>query len=430
MLLTLLLIQLKFNVMKKIIACFTLIIAFNGYSQQQISLYDCYELINKNYPIIKQKALLEKQNEIDLEAIGNKSLPQLTLDAQATYQSDVTHVPIPNAGIEPLNKDQYRATATLSQLIYNGGLIDASLEAKKNASETKQKQVEVNLYQLKKQINQLYFSILLLQEKSALLTVKQEQLEARIKEVKSGISYGTILPASDKVLQAELIKIKQQFIGIDYNKTSLFETLSSLLGEDINSSTILKNPVIYTDFQNIIHRPELELFQLKKNEIESNETLISKQNAPKISGFATGGYGYPGLNMLDNSFKGFYTIGLKLNWNVFDWNSNKKERKSLLINKEIIDNETEVFNLNTNIELRQQESEIKKIESFIDSDSEIIALRKEVLKTAESQLKNGVITSSAYITELTNLFEDENNLSTHNIQLLLAKANYNTTKGQ
>lgn len=430
MLQILLLIQLKFNVMKKVMVFFILIIAFSGYSQQQLSLFDCYELVNKNYPIVKQKALLEKQNAIDSEVITNKTLPQLSLDAQATYQSDVTHVPIPNAGIEPLNKDQYRATATLSQLIYNGGLIDASLQAKSAASKTQQKQVEVNLYQLKKQVNQLYFSILLLQEKEVLLSAKKEQLEARIKEVKSGITYGTILPASDKVLEAELIKIKQQFVEIDFNKISLFETLSSLLGEDINSSTTLKNPEIYTDFQNNISRPELELFQLKKEQIESNELLISKQNAPKILGFATGGYGYPGLNMLDNSFKGFYTIGLKLNWNVFDWNSNKKERESLLINRDIIDNETEIFNLNTNIELRQQESEMKKIESFIASDSEIIALRKEVLKSAESQLKNGVITSSAYITELTNLFEDENNLKTHNIQLLLAKANYNITKGK
>ncbi|MFH4965407.1 TolC family protein [Gaetbulibacter sp. M235] len=416
--------------MKKVMVFFILIIAFSGYSQQQLSLFDCYKLVNKNYPIVKQKALLEKQNAIDSEVITNKTLPQLSLDAQATYQSDVTHVPIPNAGIEPLNKDQYRATATLSQLIYNGGLIDASLQAKSSASKTQQKQVEVNLYQLKKQVNQLYFSILLLQEKEALLSAKKEQLEARIKEVKSGITYGTILPASDKVLEAELIKIKQQFVEIDFNKVSLFETLSSLLGEDINTSTTLKNPEIYADFQNNISRPELELFQLKKEQIEINELLISKQNAPKISGFATGGYGYPGLNMLDNSFKGFYTIGLKLNWNVFDWNSNKKERESLLINRDIIDNETEIFNLNTIIELRQQESEMKKIESFIASDSEIIALRKEVLKSAESQLKNGIITSSAYITELTNLFEDENNLKTHNIQLLLAKANYNITKGQ
>ncbi|MGS0528056.1 TolC family protein [Zobellia nedashkovskayae] len=157
--------------------------------------------------------------------------------------------------------------------------------------------------------------------------------------------------------------------------------------------------------------------------------MISKQNIPKLLGFATGGYGNPGLNMLDNSFQPFYTAGVKLHWNVFDWNANRKQRESLAINKDIVDNDTEIFKLNTTIELNKQEREIEKIEAIITSDEAIIILRKEVLQMADSQLKNGVITSSAYITELTNLYEDENTLVRHEIQLQLAKANYNVIKG-
>lgn len=416
--------------MKNIGLYFVLLITAGTFAQNQLSLQDCYQLVDNNYPLIKQKELFEKQNVIDSEVITNKSLPQLTLDAQATYQSEVTRVPIPNINIDPLNKDQYRATATFNQLIYNGGLIDASLQVKSADLKTKQQQVEVNLYKLKKQINELYFSILLLQEKKSLLMSKKKQLESRIKEVKSGITFGTILPSSDKVLEAELLKIKQQFTEIDFNKKSLFETLSSLTGKNINVETILQNSQLNLIVEPQLNRPEIMLFQLKREQVEANKNLLLKQNAPKLLGFTTGGYGNPGLNMLDNSFKGFYTIGVKLNWNVFDWNSNKKERTSLLINKDIINNEAEIFKLNTNIELQQQETEIKKIEGIIAYDYDIIELRKDILKSAESQLKNGVITSSAYITELTNLFEDENNLKTHNIQLLLAKANYNLTKGQ
>ena len=73
---------------------------------------------------------------------------------------------------------------------------------------------------------------------------------------------------------------------------------------------------------------------------------------------------------------------------------------------------------------------IPKILAFIETDAEIISLRKDVLRSAESQLKNGVITTSAYITELTNLYEDQNTLIAHTIQLQLAKSNYNITKGQ
>ena len=416
--------------MKRYIILLVTLFTLPIWGQQAITLEECYELAITNYPLAKQSELLQTQTQLDKDAISTAKFPQFSLDAQATYQSDVIEVPIPNSTIETLNKDQYRATLSVNQLIYNGGTTEAYLNLKTAQLKTKQKQVEVNLNELKQQINQLYFSVLLSQKTELLLNAKQEQLQTKLNEVSSGIKYGILLPASDKIIKAEILKLKQQLIEVKSNKTTLVKTLSQLISQPLNTNTLFQNPIIETQLNSDLKRPELELFQLKKEEIEYNETLISKQNSPKLLGFATGGYGNPGLNMLDNSFQPFYIAGIKLNWNVFDWNSNKKQRESLSINKDIIDTESETFKLNINIVLNQQQKEIEKIETFIISDKEIIGLRKDVLKSSDSQLKNGVITSSAYIAELTNLYEDENTLIRHKIQLQLAKANYNVIKGQ
>ncbi len=417
--------------MKKLTIFLLFLITISTFAQEKLSLQECYTLVNKNYPLAKQKDLLVKQNGLDLAVINTAKLPKLEFLAQASYQSDVTELPIsiPNITIESPNNDQYKATLSVNQIIYDGGLINTSAEAKTTELKTQQKKLEVSLYQLKSQINQLYFSVLLIQEKRGLLSAKKTQLETKLKEVKAGIEFGILLPTSDKILEAELLKIEQQFTEIDQNKISLIATLSKLIGKEISSTLSFQNPEVLTVLDTEISRPEMELFKLQKQQIETSEQLIVKKNLPKILGFATGGYGNPGLNFLDNSFQSYYMVGLKLNWNIFDWNASKKQRKSLQVNKEIIDNQQEIFELNTNIELNQQQSEINKISTFIQSDETIIDLRKKILKSAESQLKNGVITSSAYITELTNLYEAENNLSTHKIQLLLAKANYKTTKG-
>ena len=416
--------------MKQLISILIILNVLPSLAQQSITLEECYTLVTENYPLAKQSQLMEVQNKLDADVISISKLPQFSLDAQATYQSDVIEISIPNANIESLNKDQYRATLSVNQLIYNGGLTNASLNVKSAQLKTRQKQIEVSLYQFKQQINQLYFSILLAQESELLLNAKQTLLQAKLKEVQSGIKYGVILPSSDKILEAELLKIRQQFQGLESNQTTLIETLSSLIRQPLSAATLFQNPLIETQLQTELTRPELEFFQLKKEEIENSESLMSKQNAPKLLGFATGGYGNPGLNMLDNSFQTFYTVGVKLNWNVFDWNSNRKQRKSLSINKDLVDTETEIFTLNTNIELNKQLKEIDKIENFITLDLDIINLRKEVLQTAESQLRNGVITSSAYVTELTNLYEEENTLVKHKTELQLTKANYNVIKGQ
>jgi outer membrane protein TolC len=336
---------------------------------------------------------------------------------------------LPNVTVTPPNKDQYRATLDFNQLLYNGGLIDANTKIKEAQTKLQQQQVEVSLYQLKTRINQLYFSTLLLQERASLLLAKDEQLDSKIKEVKVGVKYGAILPASEKVLEAEKLKIKQQLTEIQFDKKTALKSLSTLTYSTIDEKAILVKPETVTNSNTTNNRPELKLFDLQNEQINLSKSLISKNNLPKVNAFGQAGYGNPGLNMLDNSFQTFYVVGVKANWNVFDWNKSKTEQQALTVSEAIVSTEKETFELNTNLQLQEMENEIMKTETVITTDSEIIALRDYVVKSSDAQLKNGVITASEYLVELTNLFEAKTNEKLHQISLALAKANYQVVKG-
>lgn len=400
-------------------------------AQETLSLQDCYALLDTNHPILKQGGFIDKQNALELEILGNKRKPSLELLAQVTYQSDVTSLPIsiPNMEVEPPNKGQYRASINANQLIYDGGLLKATEKAKMQSNLSKKVALQVSVYAIRLKINQLYYSVLSLQEKDALLKSKLLLLETKLKEVTAGIKYGVLLPSQDAIIEAEMLKINQLIDSNLISKENLKNTLSHLLFKDVSLYRFSKEgiKVLMPGKKN---RHELELFQLKKQEITTNSKIFDHKNKPKLFGFAQGGFGNPALNMLDNSFQPYYLIGLKLKWNPFDWNTAKKEKQKSLINKDIIDKQQEVFELNAKIELGQQQTAINNLTKQIISDTKISALRKKILKTVSSQLKNGVITSSIYINELTNLMEAEINLEVHKIQLLLAKANYNTLLGK
>jgi outer membrane protein TolC len=417
--------------MRRINLLFLLLLPLLSIGQQTLSLEECYALSNKNYPIARQTNLLQQKSALEIEALNKAKLPKIDLNAQATYQSDVTALPIslPNVTVNPPNKDQYRATLDVNQLIYNGGLIDANAKIKEAQTKTLQQQTAVNLYQLKSRINQLYFSTFLLQERHTILISKQEQLDAKIKEVKSGIKYGAILPASEKVLEAEKLKIRQQLTEIKFDKKKALESLSSLTASTINNEVTLVKPVIDWKITTVNNRPELQLFDLQNEQIEISKNTISKNNLPRVNAFGQAGYGNPGLNMLDNSFQTFYMLGVKANWNVFDWNKSKKEKDALVISEAIVTTEKETFLLNNDLQLQEIENEVNKLQEVIVTDTDIISLREYVVKSSDAQLKNGVITSSDYLVELTNLYEAKTNQKLHEIQLLLAKANYQVIKG-
>jgi outer membrane protein TolC len=401
--------------------------AFLSNAQQVTTLEDCYALVKKNYPIAKQTNLLQQKSNFEIDVLNKGKLPKIDLNAQGTYQNQVTT--IPNPLLEPLNKDQYRATLDVNQLIYNGGLIDANAKLKEAQTKTQQQQVEVNLYQIKTRINQLFFSILLLQERKEILISKQVQLIAKIKEVKVGIKFGAILPASEKVLEAENLKIKQQLSEIQYDKKHLLENLSSLTLTTIDETSTLMKPILITEETASNNRPELKYFELQNQQIEASKSVISKNNLPKLNAFGTAGYGNPGLNMIDNSFQPILMVGLRANWNVFDWNKSKAEKDALTVSANIVATEKETFLLNNSLQMQEMNNEIKKSEEIIKDDIEIIGLRDYVEKSANSQLKNGVITASEYLIEFTNLYEAKMNQKIHEIQLDLAKANYQVSKG-
>ncbi len=399
-------------------------------AQQNITLNECYDLAEKNYPLAKQTNLLQQKSALEIDALNKVKLPKIDINAQATYQSAVTQLPIslPNVTITPLNKDQYRATLDVNQLIYNGGMIEANSKLKEVQAQTVQQQVAVNLYQLKSRINYSYMMILLWQEQNRLLLSKKNSILEKISEVKSGVRNGAILPASEQVLEAELLKLEQALTENSFQRIKELQNLASLTSTSFAENTILEQPILNLETNGT--RPEIQFFELQQTQIEASKDVISKSNLPKLNAFGQAGYGNPGLNMLNNSFESFYIVGLKLNWNVFDWNKSKTEKEALDVAKEIISTEKETFETNNQMQLNELKSEILKMETIIKTDVQIIQLREKVLQSYDSQLRNGVITSSDYVTELNNLFDAKTNQKVHETQLQLAKINYQTIKGQ
>lgn len=405
------------------------LVSFTSNAQQTLTLEDCYALVNKNYPMAKLTGLLQQKSSYEIDALHKAKLPKIDLNAQATYQSHVVGLPAGMPGVNPLNKDQYRTTLDVNQLISNGGTIDANAKLKEAQTKTQQQQIEVNLYQLKNRINHYYFSILLLQEKKALLISKNEVLLSKVQEVKSGVKFGVILPASELILEAEILKIKQQLTEIKFENIKMLQNLSELTFTNIDSETIILSPQSITNQTNTT-RPEITFYNLQNQQLEFSKNTIAKSTLPKINAFGLAGYGNPGLNMLDNSFQPFYIVGIKANWNVLDWGKNKTDLKALDVAKEIILSEKETFELNNKIQLQEMKSEITKTEQLLQTDKEVIEVREKIVKSSNAQMKNGVITTSEYLTEFIHLFEAKNTLKTHEVQLAAAKATYEIIIGK
>lgn len=409
----------------------TLLFSLGLSAQEPLSLEDCYNLAERAYPLSRQSVLLGERSAYEQSEIKKSALPQISLNGSATWQSEVIKIPLamPGTNIDYPNKDQYRASLDVEQLIYNGNSISKRSALKEAETQSDQQQVEVTLYGLKNRVNQYFFNALLLQEQSDLLEAKQKQLEARLSEVASAVKFGTVLPSEKNVLQAELLLVRQEITRVLNDKETALNQLSALISTEIDLAARLAKPDISITPAKGLQRPELRFYDLKSEELTQRQKLIGIENYPRLLGFAQAGYGNPGLNMLNNNFEDFYVVGARLRWSFFDWGSTKDKKQALEISKEIMTTEKETFVLNNNTALQQAMNEIDKYRALLEADQEIVELRQSIVSSSQSQLQNGAITASEFLTEFNKLYSAGINQKLHELQLELAKANYRIVQG-
>lgn len=411
---------------------FALLLAFPlaATAQDSLRLTDCYQMAIQNSPVSKQKQLYTEATDTRLSSIGTAYLPSLTLNAQATYQSDVTKLALDLSKINPnlsqpegLTKDQYKATLDVSQLIYDGGLTPARKEAERVTASTQIKSAETELYQLNDRVNQVFFALLMVQENTKSLLLMQNELATRIKQLESGVRNGAILSSTLNQVKAEYIKVGQNIEELNSQSLNLYSTLSELVGKPIDAKTPLAKPSFSNLTSTKSDRPERELFELQKTSFEQNKSIISAGNKPRLAAFGQLGYGKPGLNMLENEFKTFYIVGVKLSWNIFDWNQRKNDIKYLSIQQDIVDTRREAFDLNQRIASKSETQNINKYQRLLDSDKEILTLRTEILSVQRSQFENGTINAADYLSAVNAETIARITLSMHELQAIQAQAN-------
>src|SRR5690606_8588861 len=115
--------------------------------------------------------------------------------------------------------------------------------------------------------------------------------------------------------------------------------------------------------------------------------------------------------------------------NITGFYTYKNEKAMLKVNQDLIDAQQETFLFNTHLTLKQQKAEIVKMQQWIETDRSIAALSENVKHTEQNQLKYGTETTNDYLIAVNAEDQARQNLILHEIQLLMAEYNAQTTSG-
>lgn len=418
--------------MKQIIILISLLCWCIIVQAQIVTLEMCLENAVKNSPLNKQSELYSGLSLLQQKNNMNGKLPQLNLNGQVTYQSTVTElaIKVPGFNAPEIPKLQYKSTLDATQLIYGGRMIEYVNDIELLNLHLSQLSSETDLYQIKEKVNLLYFGILLADANLNVIEQTNTDLNARLERLQSGERNGIVLPSSVQVIKAEILKAGQRVTEIAAGKKALIATLGIFTGLPLTQETVFAQPKTEIKLSGFINnRPEYRQFDVIIGKLQASEKLITARDMPKVYGFGTVGFGRPGLNMFKEEADFFYISGIRLSWNIYNWHQSERERKSIQLNTSIIENKKAAYDMANRSIIEQYLSDIDKSVELLKSDIEIIQLRESIKNAAASQLENGFIAASDYVTEQIALEQAQLQKNFHQIQQLQAKWLYKAATG-
>ncbi|MDR2886455.1 MAG: TolC family protein [Bacteroidales bacterium] len=426
--------------MKKLLLVIIIAVLFTtGVTPQTlITLKECYELATANNALSSEKEAYSSIAEIKDENLLKSWLPTLDINASALYNSDIVDfsdamaaVPAMSSVFHSMPKDQYKITLDINQTFYDGGAIKNARAMEQAELKLNEKQVEIDEYKIRGEINAYYFNIILLGRQKEILSNYLQLMEKRMNAMESAITNGVKLKHDMDIIKSEKISIEQQMAEIESKKKALMKIMSDMTGTEITDLTSFAVPEPEYRNDEELTRHELQMFDLKREQLSAAMKMTQTKRLPKAFGFATAGYGNPpGQNFLEDSFDTYYIIGAGIKWNIFDWNKTKNEKQVIAIQQGIIENRKTDMTDNIRRMLETKMSEINSLEEMIKSDEELLELRKRISRTAESQYDNGTITAAEYMAELNAEKNAAVNSDIHRLKLALAGVEYMNLSGR
>ena len=393
------------------------------------TLEECQQAAERNYPLIRQYDLIGKTTQLTVADIQKGWLPQVSAQAQATYQSDVTAWPgemktmMTGMGIDMkgLKKDQYRVGIDVQQTIYDGGAISSQKAVVREQGRVQEAQTEVNLYNVRKRVNEMYFSLLMLDEHILLNHDLQELLAGNERKLQAMVKGGTAAESDWQSVKAERLNARQQATSLESQKRMLTAMLSTFCGIEVRE---VRKPVMSVAViqQQTGLRPELRALDAQIGLFNAQEKALNSALMPKLSVFAQGYYGYPGLNMFEDMMSHDWSlngiIGARLTWNIGALYTRKNDKAKLQLQRDLTESNREVFLFNNRLEQIQQNEEISRYQQLMADDEEIIVLRSAVRKAAESKLSHGIIDVNDLVREINQENAARVQQSIHEIEML------------
>ncbi len=384
-------------------------------SAHALSLEEARGMAHDNYPAIKQYRMIEQSRDFTLDNVAKGWLPKVSASAGAYGFTDILKT---NAQMDQMGIDMKNwlagASVTVTQNVYDGGQTAVQRRVASAQSDVQRRQLDVSMYAVNERIDQLFFGILLIDEKLKQNELLLNDLATSEETVRSMMKGGVANQGDLDNVLVEKLKTSQQGEALRVSRKAYLRMLGVFVGKDLAENEPMEKPKAIVG-EGTVKRPELSYYDSQNLLLDAQRKQMDSRLRPTVSLFGTGV-----VHTKVSDFLNLGTLmgGVSVSWNIGTLYTRKNDIRKLAVQRAMNESQRETFLFQNRLQNEETNGNIESLRKQIAQDEEIVRLRESIRSKGDKKVRLGTESVNELVRDIHAVSMARAQKAQHEIELL------------
>ena len=384
-------------------------------SAHALSLEEARGMAHDNYPAIKQYRMIEQSRDFTLDNVAKGWLPKVSASAGAYGFTDILKT---NAQMDQMGIDMKNwlagASVTVTQNVYDGGQTAVQRRVASAQSDVQRRQLDVSMYAVNERIDQLFFGILLIDEKLKQNELLLNDLATSEETVRSMMKGGVANQGDLDNVLVEKLKTSQQGEALRVSRKAYLRMLGVFVGKDLAENEPMEKPKAIVG-EGTVKRPELSYYDSQNLLLDAQRKQMDSRLRPTVSLFGTGV-----VHTKVSDFLNLGTLmgGVSVSWNIGTLYTRKNDIRKLAVQRAMNESQREMFLFQNRLQNEETNGNIESLRKQIAQDEEIVRLRESIRSKGDKKVRLGTESVNELVRDIHAVSMARAQKAQHEIELL------------
>lgn len=375
---------------------------FSLQAQQALSLQDIWELAEKNNLVLKENMLNVSVSQNEIEVQRAAFFPTLGFSGKYMYQSELAQLELPAAlpiqDIQAGVNNTYDLSLVVNQAVFTGFRTSNLVKAARSGTEVSTAQKEAARNTILLQTGTLFYAIQLNRLQQNILQQSLRRTGNQLMLVKNMVNSSQAIASDTLEISSVRLNLQNSLAKLIDGERIMLAKLRVLLNLPETPLLSAINPVQAGNYslnleeqqkRALVNRPEIVQLTAIKRAGEYRKNVVKSALYPQVYANAAYHYARPGVNFFKDEWMDYYTVGIQLQWDLWDNGQKKRKIESAQLEIEKTESKLEQLKLQIGSEVEEAWLNLQAAERNITLQKKLVDQEQERYRVTNEKYSRG-----------------------------------------